>query len=249
MPIPLPAGCSLVALNRVDSTNDEAKRRAGQGASDGTVVWARTQSAGRGRRGRPWSSPDGNLYVSIVLRPGKPPAEAAQLSLAAAVALAEALEILLPEGASVRCKWPNDVLVDGSKIAGILLESSGGAEVDWVVVGCGVNVASHPDLAAYPATDLVAAGGDGVTVEQVLEAFVDRLMVWNRRWLDEGIEPLRAAWIAKAAGLGETIVVRLPNREISGRFVDLDSRGALLLELPGGGHESISAGDVFLQAE
>jgi len=174
MPISLPAGWSLIALDSVESTNDEAKRRAERGAADGTVVCARAQTAGRGRRGRRWSSPEGNLYVSIILRTDKPPAEAAQLSLATGLALAEALEGLLPEGVTVRCKWPNDVLVDGCKIAGILLESSGAARVDWIVVGCGVNVVSHPDLAAYPATDLSAAGCDGVTVERVLEALKDR---------------------------------------------------------------------------
>jgi BirA family biotin operon repressor/biotin-[acetyl-CoA-carboxylase] ligase len=246
MSLSLPAGCSLIALDRVDSTNDEAKRRAGDGAADGAVVWARSQTAGRGRRGRRWSSPVGNLYVSIVLRTQKPPAEAARLSLVAAVALAEALDGFLPEGVEARCKWPNDVLVRGRKIAGILLESSGGAGIDWVVVGCGVNVASYPELAAYPATSLAAAGCRGVTVERVLEAFLDRLMAWRARWSEEGIGPLRDAWIAKAAGLGETITVRLANREISGRFVDLDRDGALLLELPGGARESIAAGEVFL---
>ena len=245
MPVTLPAGCSLVALDQVDSTNDEAQRRAAKGAADGTVVGARSQGAGRGRRGRSWVSPAGNLYASIILRLNKPPAEVAQISLAAAVALAEALENLLPEGVPVQCKWPNDVLVEGRKIAGILLESSGAATIDWVVVGCGVNIASHPELTGNLATSLAAAGAGGVTAVRVLEAFVDRLMAWRARWLEEGIEPLRAAWIARAAKLGETIIVRLPGREISGRFIDLDRHGALLLELPGGARETISAGDVF----
>jgi BirA family biotin operon repressor/biotin-[acetyl-CoA-carboxylase] ligase len=245
MPVILPAGCSLIALDQVDSTNDEAKRRAAHGAADGTVVWARSQSAGRGRRGRRWISPTGNLYASIILRQDKSPAQTAQLSLAAAEALAEALEALLPDGVLVQCKWPNDVLVEGRKIAGILLESSGAAAIDWVVVGCGVNIASHPQLAGYPTTCLAEAGAGGVTVAGVLEAFVGRLMAWRARWMVAGIEPLRAAWIARAAKLGETIIVRLPNREISGRFVDLDRHGALLLELPGGARETISAGDVF----
>ena len=249
MPVLLPSGCSLIALDQVDSTNDEAKRRIAQGAADGTVVWAQTQNAGRGRRGRRWDSSAGNLYASIILWLNIPPAQAAQLSLAAAVALAEALENLLPEGVPVQCKWPNDVLVNGRKIAGILLESSGATGIDWVVVGCGVNVASHPELSGYPTTSLAAAGAIGVTVADVLEAFVARLMDWRARWSVDGIEPLRAAWIARAAKLGETILVRLPNREISGRFVDLDRHGALLLELPGGARESIAAGDVFFPQE
>lgn len=244
----LPDNCTLVALESVGSTNDEARARAEAGAPDGTVVWAREQATGRGRRGRNWSSPRGNLYTSTLLRPGKPPGEAAQLSFVAAVALAEALAGLLPDSVAVRCKWPNDILVDGAKTAGILLESSGHANaVSWVVIGCGVNVASHPDIAAYSATDLDTVNGAPVPLETVLERYLASLFAWRDRWLADGVAPVRDAWLARAAGFGGPITVRLADRELSGRFRDMDADGALLLELPGGAQERITAGDVFFQ--
>ena len=245
----LPAGCSLIALDTVGSTNDEAKRRAADGAADGTVVWAREQMAGRGRRGRQWSSPAGNLYLSILLRPGKPAHEAAQLSLVAAVALAEAIGGILPAGVAVACKWPNDILIDGRKTAGILLESAGapsGGAAEWVVVGCGVNVASHPAEAQYPATDIHSAGGATATVESVLEGFLSAFFAWRDRWCRSGIGPVRDAWLARAAGLGGPVTVRLPNREVTGRFAAMDETGSLVLDLPDGRRETFAAGDVFL---
>lgn len=249
MTIALPEGCTLVALAQTGSTNDEAKSLAANGAADGTVVWAREQTAGRGRRGREWVSPAGNLYLSMLLRPGRPPVESAQLSFVAAVALGDAIAEFLPGHAELNCKWPNDVLVNGRKVAGILLESSGaatGQATDWVVVGCGVNIAGHPPDTLYPATDLAAEGASAASVEAVLEHFLESFFRWRDRWMEAGIAPVRAAWLARAAGLGRDITVRLPHREIRGRFVDMDRDGALLLEGPGGVRETISAGDVFL---
>jgi BirA family biotin operon repressor/biotin-[acetyl-CoA-carboxylase] ligase len=245
----LPEGCSLIALERTGSTNDEAKQRAAAGAPDGAVIWAREQTAGRGRRGREWSSPAGNLFLSILLRPNKPAYEAAQISLVAAVALADAIGTFLPQGIEAACKWPNDILIGGRKVAGILLESAGAVAdraTEWVVVGCGVNVASHPAEALYPATDLGAAGCTGVNVEALLERFLADFFAWRDRWLFAGIAPIRDAWLARAAGLGQPITVRLPNREWHGRFADMDETGSLVLELPDGSRETITAGDVFL---
>ena len=223
--------------------------RALDGAADGTVVWAREQTAGRGRRGRAWTSPAGNLYTSTILRPGKPASEAAQLSLVAAVALAEAVVAVLPAAAEIACKWPNDILVDGCKVAGILLESQGnGAGASWIVIGCGVNVASHPDDTAYPATNLETVCGKAVALDTVLEHYLDRLFVWRDRWLEAGVAPVRRAWVDRAAGIGGPITVRLPDRELTGRFHDMDADGALLLELPDGNRQRITAGDVFIRS-
>ena len=242
----LPDGCSLIELDSVGSTNDEARTRALDGAADGTVVWAREQAAGRGRRGRTWTSPVGNLYTSTIMRPARPTGEAAQLSLVTAVALADALCEILPPDADIACKWPNDILVDGCKTAGILLESSGtGDQVSWIVIGCGVNIASHPEDTAYPATDLNAVSGKDIALETVLEHYLDRLFAWRGRWLEDGVEPIRRAWLDRAAGIGGPITVRLPDRELSGRFHDMDADGALLLELPDGERRRITAGDVF----
>ena len=163
------------------------------------------------------------------------------------MALAEALDTVLLSEAEVSCKWPNDILVDGQKIAGILLESQGnGDTVRWIVIGCGVNVASHPETIAYPATNVNAVCGRTVATEQVLEHYLNALFAWRDRWRDDGIEPVRRAWIGRAAGLGGPITVRLPDRELSGRFLDMDMDGALLLELPDGVRQRITAGDVFI---
>ena len=128
------------------------------GALDGTVIWAKSQTAGRGRQGRQWQSPEGNLYCSIIVRPAVRAADAAQFSFVTALALGQALSGLLPDSVEMRYKWPNDLLLDARKVAGILLESSGGADggLDWLVVGAGLNVEEFPRLLpdGYPATSL-----------------------------------------------------------------------------------------------
>jgi BirA family transcriptional regulator, biotin operon repressor / biotin---[acetyl-CoA-carboxylase] ligase len=235
----------LVSFAEIDSTNDEAKRRASEGAAQGTLIWAQAQSAGRGRRGRGFVSPRGNLYMSILLRPDRPAASAAQLGFAAALALGDAVLPLLPRPEGLRYKWPNDVLIDGRKMSGILLESQAAGEgrLDWLVVGVGVNVASFPEGVDYPAISLAAAGAP-VTVEALLEAVAGGFERWYERWRAEGFQPLRAAWLARARGLGESIRVRLQGAEASGRFAGLDEDGALLLD-DGTTRRRIGAGDVF----
>lgn len=244
----VPAGYRLVARESVDSTNEEACRLARGGAAHGTVVWARRQMAGRGRRGRSWESPEGNLYCSLLLRPPCPAAQAAQLTFVAALALGAALDDMLPDSVEMRYKWPNDVLLDGRKVAGILLESAGagGGAVDWLVVGIGVNVAHHPEVTdGYPATSLHAAGAPREEPEALLRRLVAQFAPWYERWQRDGIGPVRAAWLARAARIGETVEVRLPDRSLTGRFVGLDEGGALLLGLPDGTRTAVPAGDVF----
>ena len=245
---PLPQGYTLVALDGVASTNDEAARRAAEGAPDGTVVWARHQSAGRGRRGRQWASPEGNLYCSVLLRPDVPLGRAAGLSLVAAVAAGDMVAGFLP-GRKVEHKWPNDILVDGAKIAGILLEASGGPrrKVEWVVIGCGVNLSVHPAGEGLSATDLGRERGAPVEPGEALSALLESLHRWRGQWETAGIRPVRDAWLARARGLGGEITVRLPREEIRGRFEGLDETGALLLRLADTTVRTISAGDVFFR--
>ncbi len=152
--VQLPPASKLVALDEVDSTNDEARRLAEGGAEEGTLVWGLSQRKGRGRHGRDWASPEGNLYLSLLLRPDCPPREAAQLSFVAAMALTGALNVLVAPHSRIDFKWPNDVLLNGSKVAGILLEASttGADALDWLIVGTGVNVARAPDGSAFPST-------------------------------------------------------------------------------------------------
>lgn len=239
------AGFSLLALESVGSTSDEAKRLARQGAAHGTVVWAREQTAGRGRAGRNWASPPGNLYLSIILRPGLAPAAMPELGFVAAVALAEA--VVQCTGLEPQCKWPNDLLIDGAKTAGLLLETetAGDGRVDWAVLGIGVNVESHPTDTPYPATDLAAAAGRKVDLRGLLDAVLARLAIRFAAWQRDGFAAIRSAWIARARGIGERIVVRLPQSEVSGRFIDLDPQGRLVLALDDGAQRSISAGEVF----
>ena len=243
----LPASFRLVTLERCASTNEEARLLAEQGAAEGTLVWAREQSAGRGRRGRTWRSPRGNLYLSLLLCPAVPLAEAACLGMVAAVAVGEALSGLLPPHAEIRFKWPNDVLVGGRKLAGILLESGSTAadRLAWLIVGIGVNIASHPPDAAFPATSLAAEGGVGSSVEAVLEAVSGSLARWLDAWRAHGFAPAREAWLARAWRRGETIELRLEDATLAGRFDGLDPAGALLLALSDGTRRRISAGDVM----
>ena len=243
----LPAFYRLLAYDQIDSTNEEAKRLAAGGAVGGTVVGARAQLAGRGRRGRGWASPPGNLYMSLLLRPASPPARACQLNFVAAVALAEAVSALLPTGASVTLKWPNDVLIRGAKVSGILLEAAAalGRSLDWLIIGVGVNVVSHPADTPYPATSLVREGAAHATSAEVLEAFAGRFQAWHETWREQGFAPVRARWLTLARGLGEPIEVRLERETLRGRFSDLDESGALMLDMADGVRRQITTGDLF----
>ena len=242
----LPAEFRLLRLGTVDSTNEEARRRALDGEPGGLLIWAEAQAAGRGRLGRSWSSPQGNLYCSLLLRPEMPVATAALLSFVSGVAAAEAVAAGLPDNAAaVTCKWPNDVLVAGAKIAGILLESRTGAtgNLDWIVVGTGINIASHPVLAAYPATSMREHGGKA-DVGRTLEMYAGRLAHWLDVYRVEGFAPVRAAWLARAEGLGRTLQVRSGESVIAGIFESVDAGGALILKTAEGRH-AITAGEVF----
>ncbi|HEX3535513.1 MAG TPA: biotin--[acetyl-CoA-carboxylase] ligase [Stellaceae bacterium] len=242
----LPGFYRLTRYETVGSTNDEAKRLAEGGAPEGTLVWGLAQSAGRGRRGRPWQSPPGNLYVSLLLRPAGSPAQVAQLGFVAALGLGDALQPLLDGGHAVQFKWPNDVLLNGRKLAGILLESETaiGQGTAFVVIGIGVNLATAPADTEFPAVSLAAAGIPNVPPGLLLEAFAPHFESWYRRWLAEGFAPVRLAWLARASGLGEPVRVRLERATLLGRFLDLDEEGALLLEGQDG-RRRVAAGEIF----
>lgn len=241
----LPSGYRLQAFESVGSTMDEARALAEAGAPDGTVIWAREQTAGRGRRGKTWTSPRGNLYTTLVLRPDGPPLALAQLGFVAALALADALEPLLAPGRSLRLKWPNDLLIDGAKVSGILLESQASAAApDWLLLGIGVNLAVVPPDLPYAATS-VAGEGRAPAVEPTLQALLTHLAHWRGLLRHEGFTAIRSAWLARAAGLGQSITARLPNQTLSGIFRDLDADGALLLETPDGRRHRITAADLF----
>jgi BirA family transcriptional regulator, biotin operon repressor / biotin---[acetyl-CoA-carboxylase] ligase len=237
-------GFRIEQVAEIDSTNEACRLRALAGEAAGLVIRAERQTAGRGRRGRSWSSPRGNLYSSILLRPQRPASEAAALGFAAVMAIGDVAHALLPAGKLVQHKWPNDLLIDGSKASGILLEAQPG----FVVLGIGVNIASHPADTPYPATDLVTAGAAPITpqvlLEQLLTAFAPLYDSWERA----GFAALLPAWRRRAAGLGEAIEVRLERETLAGRFLDLEADGTLRLGLSDGTERRIAAGDVYLPA-
>lgn len=240
-------GARLVNLDAVGSTNAEAFARARAGERGPLWITARRQTAGRGRRGRAWVSEPGNLYASLLLTDPAPPQRAAELSLVAALALHDALaERASVLGPRLTLKWPNDVLCDGAKLAGILVEGEalpGGPLA--VVIGIGVNCAHHPADTAYPATNLAAAGAlvaPESLAPALITAMARRLAEWSR---GENFAAIRAAWLKRAAGLGAPARVRLPEREIEGIAETLDEAGRLVLRRADGSHERIAAGEMF----
>jgi BirA family biotin operon repressor/biotin-[acetyl-CoA-carboxylase] ligase len=230
----LPDGWTLVALDSVGSTNDEAARLTDAGAPEGTVVWSREQTGGRGRRGRHWASPVGNLYTSTILRPDCAASRAAELGFVAALAVAD----IVPAGRPLRVKWPNDVLVDGGKVAGILLESAIGqtGQVQHVVAGIGVNVGFAPQLPEMRYPGAALGGSVEAALEKLTAALAARLAEWRR----EGFATVRAAWLAKAGPIGAEVDVKLGEELVRGRFAGLDREGALLLDTAAGPRKIVS---------
>lgn len=213
---------------------------AGQGVAEGTWLRAERQTGGRGRMGRSWESPAGNLFCSTLvrLRAGDPAPHSLALVAANAV---HAVVAPLCAG-QARIKWPNDVLVDGAKIAGILLERAG----DAVVVGIGVNVAGHPTGLDRPVTSLTAQGSD-IDATAVLDRLAQLFAHWLGLWRAQGLEPVRAHWLLNAHATGSALRVQLPDGEtVDGGFETLDADGMLILRLANGESRAIHAGDVHL---
>jgi BirA family transcriptional regulator, biotin operon repressor / biotin---[acetyl-CoA-carboxylase] ligase len=245
MTVSWPKGCGLKTFDVIDSTNEEARRLAAAGEAGPIWITAARQTAGRGRRGRVWESPSGNLAATLMLRPGKPAGECAQLSFAAAIAACDTVAHFAP-AVEVRVKWPNDVLADGRKICGILLESaSHGTEIpSFLAIGIGINLASHPEGTEYPATSLKALGTAVPTPDDALLHLAAHFARWYEIWCADGYAPIRDAWLARAKGLGERIRARLATGETQGIFEGIDETGALILREPAGVRR-IAAGEVF----
>ena len=226
------------------STNADAKQAAEAGESEGLVFQALRQTAGRGRQGRGWESPEGNLHTSILLRPCCSLQTAGHFSFVTALAVHDAVRAFLPD-ADLALKWPNDVLVSGKKISGILLEAAPveNGVMEWLVIGIGVNVQHHPENGLYPATSLQAEGAIQAEPQAVLETLLGALEGWCTMLLREGFAPIRAAWLAKAQK--GPVTARLPVETVNGEFSGLDEQGRLILRLPDGAERAIAAGDVF----
>lgn len=241
----------LLSYDLLDSTNEEARRLAAGGGSHGAVIWAKRQTAGRGRMGREWVSAEGNLFVTVLLSPEKDLATCAQLSFVAALATAETLAGIVPEG-DVTCKWPNDVLHNGKKMAGILLESftttnEFGHERQWVAVGVGINVDSFPEHVMFPATSLRDTGVEIISAKIVLSRFIHNFIDQYDLWMAKGFPAVQKAWVKRAYRLGHATQVIMGDTEVEGVFDGIDASGRLLLKSLGGAITGITAGDVFFK--
>ncbi|HEX3431749.1 MAG TPA: biotin--[acetyl-CoA-carboxylase] ligase [Rhizomicrobium sp.] len=241
-----PAGHALRHLEEIDSTNEEARRLAVAGVEGPLWILADRQIRGRGRRGREWHSLAGNLSATLLLHPASRVSESAQLSFVAALAACDLVAHHAP-AAAVKLKWPNDVLADGRKIAGILLEASGNdaAAPDWLAIGFGVNLVWHPTDAEFPATSLLAQRAHPPAAPDALARLAAGWAGWYDLWESLGFAPIRNAWLARAAGIGERIRARLPGEEATGVFEGIDESGALLLRESTNRLRTIAAADVF----
>jgi BirA family biotin operon repressor/biotin-[acetyl-CoA-carboxylase] ligase len=241
----------LLSFDLLDSTNEEAKRLARAGGSHGAVIWAKKQSEGKGRMGRNWVSSEGNLFVSVLLQPQKPFAELAQLSFVAALAALEAIAPLLLDETKLQTKWPNDVLLSGRKLGGILLESfrtdanKETKDKPWVVVGLGVNVDSFPPRTEFPATCLKDAGVELVSAKIILSRFIHHFIERYDEWNANGFTQIQKSWLAHAWGLKKKLVARLPDGNMEGVFDGMDASGSLILSLEDGTKHTIHAADIF----
>lgn len=233
-------------FDEIDSTNAEARRRAEAGETGPLWIAALRQTAGRGRRGRTWETGAGNLAATFLTRSEKPPAEAAQVSFVAALAVADLAAEFVPAGL-ISLKWPNDPLIGGRKAAGILVESGphpvGGL---WLAVGCGVNLATPPQAPERPATAFAEhMRGPPPPAPEALNFLVESFERWRGLWERQGFAPIAEAWTARAEGLGRACTVRLPAETVNGVAEGLDVDGALRLRTASGLVRRITAGDVF----
>ena len=232
-------GYGLREFDELDSTNEEARRLALAGERGPIWLLATRQTAGRGRRGRQWRSGEGNLFATLLIRPARPKPEWAQLSFAAAIAVADMAARFADR---VAVKWPNDVLVEGRKVSGILLETAGEA----LAIGIGINLTHHPEGTEFPAISLKALGATPPKPNVALTLLAAEFATWYDLWVSAGFAPIREAWLARSVGLGSRIRARLPGKDYVGVFEGIDDEGALLLR-DGNAIRPLSAADVFFE--
>jgi BirA family biotin operon repressor/biotin-[acetyl-CoA-carboxylase] ligase len=243
-------GVRLAAFEIIDSTNDEARRRAEAGDPGPLWIVAARQSKGRGRLGRSWSSLEGNLHASLLLSGFGAPAIAPQLGFVAGLATIAALIETTGAPHRLALKWPNDVLLDGAKLAGVLLEGvqpAHPAAPFGCIIGVGVNCAAAPEGLPYPASDLsrlASPPSAGALFACLSDHMEETLQLWSG---GAGFPALRERWLVHAAGLGEEIEARLPGETLRGRFETIDTDGRLIISAEGG-RRAIEAGDIFLPA-
>ena len=236
-------GCDIAIYDVLESTQSLLKDWAEDGAPEGRVIQARSQQGGRGRHGNHWASPPGNLYCSLLLRPGHAAhvGQWASLSYCAGLALVRTLSACIGDSADIRLKWPNDILINSMKVSGILLDMQLHANMpDWVIIGIGVNVAQGPDAC----THLNAHSDDEVFVDQLRDSFLHEFSGIYHEWLSYGFKPFQQIWLSYAPDLHGRITARTPHGEVVGTFVELDQAGALCLRDDAAQLHKITAGDI-----
>jgi len=239
----VPAGYRLFSFDTLDSTNAEALRRIAAGAQAGDIFWARIQSGGRGRRGRKWHSPPGNLYATLVV--DVPSIRSiGQLAFVTAIGAGDALKRSLASPELLQYKWPNDLMLEGRKLGGILIEVSPVSDTQLVAVGMGLNLISNP--LGMNAASLLEAGVE-VDVADMLAAVCKGFDHWYRIWRKDGFSSIREYWLKTAHGMNERIKVQFPDGAMKdGLFRGIDESGALILEDSDGSTTPIATGEVFL---
>ena len=249
LPADWPAGYDRVILPETDSTMAEAQRRVPT-LSGPTWILALNQTAARGRRGRAWVNPKGNFAATLVMRPALGANLAALRSFTASLALFDAFVALTGRTEPYALKWPNDVLLNGGKVAGILLESAGqGGDVSFVSIGIGVNLATAPQASeveerALRPVSLLSETGAAIPPEAFLDALAPAYAAYETQLTTYGFAPIREAWLARAARLGQPVTARTASEEISGTFETIDAHGNIVLRSPRG-QRTIPAADIF----
>jgi len=231
---------NLLMFDELGSTNDEAKRLAQSRPIGKFVLSAKKQTSGRGRYGRAWTSMSGNLFMSLLTSPELPIEIFAQSSFVAAISVHEALSSIIKDH-QVSLKWPNDVLVDGAKIAGILLESID----EYLIVGIGVNVKRHPVIADRHTTSFTKLKYSDISADLVMDLIMQSFEYYYKVWMHDGFESIRHEWLLRAHKAGTVITINDGKVRLSGEFMDIDHMGSIRIKLTTGEIHTMSAGEVF----
>ena len=231
----------LIELETIDSTNTYAKDEATKGTESGTVIFSHEQTNGRGRLGNKWISNKGNLFMSVILRPKVELKDIWQLSFITSLAIYNALKDIVPKTETINLKWPNDVLINSSKISGILLETEGSA--DWIVVGIGLNVKVAPEN-SISLSRMAIKNIDAEKMRDLIYAELESLVT---KWETDGFEFVRKEWLKHAYKLGKEVKARINNNKvIIGVFKGVDENGSLELKISDGSIKKINSGEVFV---
>ena len=238
---------TIQSYDKVESTNSLIFELAKIGSvNHNHIIESRIQTIGKGRYGRKWQSYPDNLYFSLLLKPNKDIAFSSLLSFVGVAAMGLAIEELVEKPATINYKWPNDILINGKKIAGLLLESDYSQnKTNFVIIGIGVNITASPDDTPYPASNLKNELECDINPKVLLKTFLNKFSDLYKNWLDFGFKATRNLWLTKAFNLNKEIIVNLSNEQIKGKFKDLDDNGNLVLELENNKIRLISSGEVF----